>query len=103
MAPTLVRAPFHRPGWIYEEKVDGYRMLVYKDGGRVRLVSRNGVDHTRRYPDVAGTVARLKPSTLVLDGELAVFDEQLRSRFEALREPDTDAVAKPPLFLVFDL
>src|SRR6266851_5019959 len=30
MAPTLVRAPFHRVGWIYEEKVDGYRMLAYK-------------------------------------------------------------------------
>ena len=48
MAPTLVRAPFHRPGWIYEEKVDGYRMPAYQDGARVRLVSRNGVDHTRR-------------------------------------------------------
>jgi ATP dependent DNA ligase domain len=73
MAPTLVRTPFHRAGWIYEEKVDGYRMLAYKDGARVRLVSRNGVDHTRRYPDVATAVARLRPSTLVLDGELAVF------------------------------
>ena len=82
MAPTLVGAPFHRPGWIYEEKVDGYRMLAYK-GRRapaVRLVSRNGVDHTRRYPDVAAAFAQLKPSTLVLDGELAVFDDQLRSR-----------------------
>jgi ATP-dependent DNA ligase len=80
MAPTLVRAPFHRPGWIYEEKVDGYRMPAYKDGARVRLVSRNGVDHTRRYPDVAAAFTQLKPSTLVLDGELAVFDDQLRSR-----------------------
>ena len=52
MAPTLVRAPFHRAGWVYEEKVDGYRMLAYKDGARVRLVSRNGVDHTRRYRHV---------------------------------------------------
>ncbi len=49
MAPTLVRVPFHRVGWIYEEKVDGYRMLAYKDGARARLVSRNGVDHIRRY------------------------------------------------------
>jgi ATP-dependent DNA ligase len=38
MAPTLVRAPFHRSGWIYEEKVDGWRMLAYKTGDRVRLV-----------------------------------------------------------------
>jgi len=60
MAPTLVRAPFHRSGWIYEEKVDGWRMLANKDDDVVRLVSRNGVDHTRRYPDVAAAVARLK-------------------------------------------
>jgi bifunctional non-homologous end joining protein LigD len=103
MAPTLVRAPFHRPGWIYEEKVDGYRMLAYKDGARVRLVSRNGVDHTRRYPDVAAAFAQLKPSTLVLDGELAVFDEQLRSRFEWLRDPDESVVATPPVLIAFDV
>ena len=35
--------------WIYEEKVDGWRILVYKDGERVRLVSRNGRDHTLRF------------------------------------------------------
>jgi hypothetical protein len=46
MIPTLVPEPFHRPGWIYEEKVDGWRILAYKDGGRVRLVS-NRVDHAR--------------------------------------------------------
>jgi ATP-dependent DNA ligase len=32
--PTQVREPFHRDGWVYEEKVDGWRMLAYKDGGR---------------------------------------------------------------------
>ena len=53
MIPTLVSKPFHRDGWVYEEKIDGYRMLAYKDGRKVRLVSRNGVDHTPRYPDVA--------------------------------------------------
>jgi bifunctional non-homologous end joining protein LigD len=103
MAPTLVRAPFHRAGRVYEEKVDGYRMLAYKDGTRVRLVSRNGVDHTRRYPDVAAAVARLKPSTLVLDGELAVFDDQLRSRFEWMRDPDDFVVATPPVLIAFDV
>jgi ATP-dependent DNA ligase len=52
-------------------------------------------DHTLRYPHVAATVARLKPSTLVLDGELAVFDEQLRSRFEWFRDPDEAVSGKP--------
>jgi ATP-dependent DNA ligase len=41
LLPTLVQ-PFNRPGWVYEEKVDGWRMVAYKEGRTVRLVSRNG-------------------------------------------------------------
>jgi len=103
MHPTLVPRPFHRDGWVYEEKVDGYRMLAYKDGAQVRLISRTGVDHTRRYPDLAAAVARLSPSTLVLDAELAVFDAQLRSRFDWLRHKQAPDLATPPLLIAFDL
>lgn len=35
MLATLVQRPFHKPGWIYEEKYDGYRILAYKESGRV--------------------------------------------------------------------
>jgi bifunctional non-homologous end joining protein LigD len=103
MQPTLVREPFHRDGWVYEEKIDGYRMLAYKDGTRVRLVSRNDVDHSKRFPELVAAIGRLPGKTLVLDGEVAIFDKQLRSRFEWLREPDPEAVATPPLFMAFDL
>ena len=103
MAPTLVRAAFHRDGWVYEEKVDGWRMLAYKDGARVRLVSRNGRDHTRRFAGIAESVSKLSARALVLDGEVANYDEKLRSHFDWLREPDPDAVAAPPMFMVFDL
>jgi bifunctional non-homologous end joining protein LigD len=103
MAPTQVRAPFHRDGWIYEEKVDGWRILAYKDRERVRLVSRNGRDHTRRFAGIAAAVAQLEARALVLDGEVAIYDEKLRSRFDWLREPDPDAVATPPMFIAFDL
>jgi bifunctional non-homologous end joining protein LigD len=103
MAPTLVRAPFHRDGWVYEEKVDGWRILAYKDGDRVSLVSRNGRDHTRRFHHIAAAVAKLSARALVLDGEIAIYDQQLRSRFEWLREPDPDAIATPPMFIVFDV
>jgi len=75
----LVRKPFHRDGWVYEEKVDGWRILAYKDGDRVRLVSRNSRDHTRRFADIAAAVAKLSARSLVLDGEVTRYDEKLRA------------------------
>jgi hypothetical protein len=54
------------PSW---EKVDGWRMLAYKDGERVRLVSSHGRDHTRRFADLAAAVSKLSARMLVLDGE----------------------------------
>jgi bifunctional non-homologous end joining protein LigD len=68
----LLAKPFHRDGYVYEEKVDGWRMLAYKSGPRGRLVSRRGVDHTQRFSEIAAAVARLPARTLILDGEVAV-------------------------------
>ena len=70
--PTLVK-PFHRPGWVYEEKIDGWRMIAYKRGAAVQLVSRTSRDHTARFPDIARAIAKLSPRTLILDGEVAVL------------------------------
>ena len=53
MQATLIAKPFHREDWVYEEKVDGYRMVAYKDGDRVHLISRQGKDHTRRFLGLA--------------------------------------------------
>src|SRR5262249_22281341 len=102
MAPTLVREPFHRDGWIYEEKVDGWRILAYKDGGHVRLVSRHGVDHTKRFPHIAAAVAKLRPARLVLDGEVAVFDEDLVSQFFLLHDTEPAITCTPPVLMAFD-
>ena len=63
-------------------------MLAYKDGDRARLVSRNAADHTARFRELARAIAKLRPDVLVLDGEVATFDEQLVSRFHLLRDPD---------------
>src|SRR5262245_10984381 len=83
LQPSLVK-PFHRPGWVYEEKVDGWRIVAYKDGPTVCLVSRRGNDHTARFPGVAEAIRGLPDKILVLDGEVAVFDERLVSRFDLL-------------------
>jgi len=100
--PTLIPRPIHRDGWIYEEKVDGFRMLAYKDGGQVRLVSRQGKDFTRRFAELASAIRALRYRTLILDGEVARYDERLVSRFEWLREGPKDELATPPMFMAFD-
>jgi len=102
MAATEVTRPFHRRGWIFEEKVDGWRVLAYKDAAGVRLVSRNARDLTRRFPELAAAVDALEPPTLLLDGEIAVFDSQLLSHFEGIRARPKDAAATPPTPIAFD-
>lgn len=53
MLATLVPKPFDKPGWIYEEKYDGYRILAYKEGTKVTLLSRNAKDRTEAFLPVA--------------------------------------------------
>jgi ATP-dependent DNA ligase len=48
-------------------------------------------------------IAQLSARTPVLDGEFAIYDQQLRSQFDWLREPDPDAVASPPVYMAFDI
>jgi bifunctional non-homologous end joining protein LigD len=97
MLATLVRKPFDKPGWIYEEKYDGYRILAYKEGDRVTLLSRNGNDRTATYPSVARAVQELPPRTLLLDGEVVAFDRKGISRFQLLQEGSANTT-----YAVFD-
>jgi bifunctional non-homologous end joining protein LigD len=97
MLATLVDSPFNRSNWIFEEKYDGVRMLAYKEGKKVSLISRNAIDRTARYPNIAEAVARLKADTLALDGEIVIFDADKVSRFQFLQNGDGR-----PTFAVFD-
>jgi bifunctional non-homologous end joining protein LigD len=99
MLATLVDAPFQEPGWIYEEKYDGIRIVATKDGGRVQLVTRNLIDRTADFPDIVAAIARLPAPTLVLDGEIVVFDADGISRFQLF---GADGRRKP-VYVVFDL
>jgi bifunctional non-homologous end joining protein LigD len=97
MLATLVAEPFDKPGWVYEEKYDGDRILAYKDTARVRLSSRNGKDQTGRFTTIAAAVARLRPATLLLDGEVVVFDRKRVSRFQLLQQDRGE-----PVYVAFD-
>jgi len=96
MLATLAGAPFSRPNWAYEEKYDGYRILAYKEGNRVRLLSRNALDRTAQYANVARAVSALPYRTLVLDGEIVAFDRRGVSRFQLLQR------GAAPTYAVFD-
>jgi bifunctional non-homologous end joining protein LigD len=97
MLPTLVRKPFHHPGWVYEEKYDGGRILAYKEGRRVQLFSRNAIDHSARFPRIVQAIADLPPATLLLDGEVVVLDQNGISRFQLLQQGKGE-----PIYAVFD-
>ena len=102
MLATLVAEAFHRHGWVYEEKLDGWRIVADQEGPRVWLVSRTGRDHAGRFPAVAEAIRRLPAATLILDDEIARFDENLVSRFHLLHE-ETGELATPPVFVTFGL
>lgn len=97
MLATLVRKPFDKPGWIYEEKYDGFRILAYKEGEKVTLLSRNALDRTKAYPEIAEAISKLPAHTLLLDGEMVAFDHNGVSRFQLLQEGKAE-----PAYAVFD-
>jgi bifunctional non-homologous end joining protein LigD len=86
MLATLVDKPFNKPDWLYEEKYDGIRILAYKEGNNVSLISRNGIDRTKGFPTIAMEIARLAPRTLALDGEVVIFDSKKVTHFQLLQQ-----------------
>ena len=97
MLATLVSRPFERAGWVYEEKYDGERILAYKEGERVHLRTRNGKDRTSAFPKISSAIRSLKARTLLLDGEMVVFDPKGVSRFQLLQRGEGTVV-----YAVFD-
>ena len=68
MAATLTQERFAGPEWIFERKIDGIRLLAFKNGADVRLLSRNRLP--QQLPSIAAAVAALPPHDLILDGEV---------------------------------
>jgi bifunctional non-homologous end joining protein LigD len=90
MLATLAREPFDRKGWVFEEKYDGYRILAYKEGARVSLLSRNAIDRSAQYSRIADAVRALSAQTLLLDSEVVAFDKKGVSRFQLVQQGNDD-------------
>lgn len=69
MAATLTRDRFTGPEWVFERKFDGIRLLAFKRGSEVRLLTRNRLLRNDSYPALAQAIADLPADQLILDGE----------------------------------
>ena len=97
----VVEAPPEGDEWLHEIKHDGYRIVARIEEGEVRLVSRNGKDWTKEFPQVARAVGRLPAGTALLDGEVAAVLPNGATSFQALQRRSEGGV--PILYFVFDL
>jgi len=88
------------PEWLMELKLDGYRALAIKSGGKVRLRSRNDNDFNARYPGLVRALDPM-PDETVVDGEVVALDEEGRPSFNTLQNYGSSGV--PLHFFIFDL
>jgi bifunctional non-homologous end joining protein LigD len=72
--------------WIHELKLDGFRMGVFIDRGKVRIISRRGTDYTLEFPEITAAAKKLKLREALLDGEIVVLDKEGISRFQLLQQ-----------------
>lgn len=82
---TLVHEPFSHPEWLFEQKFDGQRCLIFRRGDRVELFSRNRKRLDNTYPEIADAVGELTFQDCVLDCEV-VASRDGRSNFELLQQ-----------------
>ncbi|MGQ0715679.1 MAG: DNA ligase D [Gemmatimonadaceae bacterium] len=115
MYATIGSAVPEGEGWTFEPKYDGIRVLGYVTGGGARLITRNGNDKTKQFPEIAAALRALGQKTgkdLVVDGEIvAVVDGEI-ARFQALQDrmhvKDASVIAdfarrQPASIALFDL
>jgi DNA ligase D-like protein (predicted ligase) len=92
MLATLTDDHFSHPDWIYERKLDGVRVLAFKEGVEVRLLSRNRKDQNGTYPELVEALER-QDGNFVVDGEVVAFEgdvtsfSRLQGRMQ-IKDPD---------------
>ena len=97
MHAELADAPFNKADWMWEPKLDGYRVLAFVRSNKVSLRSRRGLELADEYPRLAAELGKQGPS-MILDGEVVAFDEDGKPSFNALQNRSPTVV-----FYCFDL
>ena len=86
MKATLVDHVPSGSGWIHEMKYDGYRAELAIGGGKARIFTRNGLDWTDKFPEIAEAAAAITAGSALLDGEIVQLSETGNTSFSALQQ-----------------
>jgi bifunctional non-homologous end joining protein LigD len=89
-----------RPDWLHEIKHDGYRLIIQREGKRVRLFTRNAYDWSQRFPLIVEAALRNRQSSFVIDGEAVQLGVDGRSDFNGLHSRQHDEEVQ---FYAFDM
>ncbi|HSE11037.1 MAG TPA: DNA ligase D [Rudaea sp.] len=112
MQAEIGDAPFNRSGWMWEPKLDGYRVLAFIDRNGVKLRSRRGLELAGAFPKVVAELAAQAVEGMILDGEIVAFDASGKPSFNALqnrvqlkteREVAAADLKTPAIYYCFDL
>jgi bifunctional non-homologous end joining protein LigD len=109
MLATLTKNYFNDVGWIFERKFDGVRCLIFKDGNKVNLKSRNKNSMNKSYPELLDPVKNLAAGQLILDGEIVAFKgnytsfEKLQSRIGLASAQKARATGIKIYIYIFDI
>jgi bifunctional non-homologous end joining protein LigD len=104
MLATLVDEPFSDSDWIFETKWDGFRSVCFLKNGKARFVSRNQIEMTPQYPELANIGKQIRAKEAILDGEICALDRHGVPRFQLLQRKGSAGGRRPPIvYFVFDL
>jgi len=112
MQAEIGDAPFNRGAWMWEPKLDGYRVLAFIDSHGVKLRSRRGLELAGAFPKVVSELGAQLVDGMILDGEIVAFDAAGKPSFNALqnrvqlkteREIAVADQKTPALYFCFDL
>ena len=88
--PSPVKRAPTSADWVFELKMDGYRLMVRRHEDKVRIYSRRGADFTLRFPRIVEAVRRLKVKSVLLDGEGIVYDQNGMPSFDLIHSKQYD-------------
>ncbi|GLS46821.1 DNA ligase D [Methylobacterium brachythecii] len=100
---SLAPAAPSGPDWLFEIKHDGYRIQARIDGGKVRLLTRSGLDWTAKFKPVAQALKALKLPSALIDGEIVIETASGVSSFSALQNALMTGEIDSAIFYAFDL